>query len=1687
VRTSVSSTDQPGRTLKVVPHPGTFVKGVLLLLLAWLHQAEAQLTIPRGRPQLNAARTTFVADNGQLLRGPYTSTEWTAAAPLSEIARIKDLGCNAVHLYAEVFDPNYPNAGSTAPGYNMAEVDKIVQRTRDLGLYLVMTIGNGANNGNHNRQWSAAFWNLYAARYANETHVLYEIHNEPMAWGPSYLTGTTPAGALDLQIEAYNIIRTHAPNTPVLLFSYAVLAGTGGSNAALNDIRAFNQAVFGNQNAVWTNEAVGFHGYGGWEGTATAVANLINAGYPCFMTEFGWHRWGTSGGTALEVELTTDLERLGVSWLTFQYIPPSGVSAPVTNPQLFKDRVDAAGMSWTPDFGVWPLARGVYGNNGQPRATVANWVGNFLTGTLRIQAEDFDTGGEGVACHDTDAANTGGQYRITEPVDIATCNDIGGGFKVTSTADGEWMEYTILVREPGYYDVALRYATPASHCAVEFISNVRDTTGWRSLSSTGSFTTWATATTQVYLEFGRQKLRLNIPRGGFDVNWIELSPAATGIIPNGTYKLLNAGSALAMEALANDTVAASSYAGASVHQWNVQHRGGGQYSITSAATGRSWNMANDALQLVSAWNTSNERCYIPLPSGGGFHRFVQVGSGLSLNAATANPSPVRQQEFSGGGSQQWAILAPLSPAFPTGLTATALSSTEVALAWNAVPGASSYRIKRSADRGGPYTTVATGVTGTSSTDTVNAGARYYYVVSAISGSLEGPNSLEARVDPPPPWIAADIGSTGLAGTATSDGGVFSVGGSGADIWGTADAFRYVYVPVSGNFTITARVVGVGDTDVWAKAGVMIRESLNANSRNAFVAVTPGNGVTWQWRSSVGGTTGNANTSGLNAPYWVRIVRSGNTFSGYRSTDGATWVQQGNSQTLSMAATVYAGLAVTSHNNTRLCTATFDNVSVPGWLNPAPPPAPASLSATAANRRVALSWPASANASSYHVKRATIAGGPFTFLTNVATTSYTDADLENNVAYYYVVSAVNLAGESSHSPEAGAPGQLVAPAGLTVTPLSASQVNLAWNAFPGAAGYNVKRSLVSGGPYTLVATGVAGTAFADTTAGGVKFHYVVSAIVGGEETQDSEEASFTLPYPWLTQDVGSVGLAGDAVFDNGVFTLEGAGADIQGTADAFRFAYITATGNFTVEARVTSIENTDPWAKAGVMIRASLAAGAENAFVAMTPANGATWQSRSSTGGATAWTNTGGLTVPYWVRLVRSGNTVTGYRSADGATWTQMGSATLTGISTAYVGLAVSSHNVASLCTATFDNVTGPGWSSSVLMAQATVQSANWIGLTWNALAGASSYNVKRSTTSGGPYTTIATGVTGTSFTDTDANLLADPGYYYVLSAIVSGQETANGPEAAANIPPLAGAIIGTPGSYNNAGDTIARVFDGDLATFFDGPNSSNGNGCWVGRDFGAGVGNVIRLIRYCPRLGFPERMVGGVFQGANQADFSDAVTLATIVTAPPTGQFTSVNIASNATFRYVRYLSPNGGWGNIAELEFYGFLGSVPVPTGLAAAAANAQVSLTWNSTAGVTAYKISRATASDGPYTVVATTAATSFFDTGVINGITYYYVIAGLNSGVESATSPPVSARPSAPITAEEMQVVIALAAGNAELTIHSSVVGHTYQLQYRDDLILGTWQNHGPAVPGSGGSITLSMPMFGAQGFFRILIQR
>jgi len=428
----------------------------------------------------------------------------------------------------------------------------------------------------------------------------------------------------------------------------------------------------------------------------------------------------------------------------------------------------------------------------------------------------------------------------------------------------------------------------------------------------------------------------------------------------------------------------------------------------------------------------------------------------------------------------------------------------------------------------------------------------------------------------------------------------------------------------------------------------------------------------------------------------------------------------------------------------------------------------------------------------------------------------------------------------------------------------------------------------------------------------------------------------LTYPWMSQDVGTVGVPGNATYSNGVFSVTGSGADIWGTADAMQFDYVPVNGNCTIIARVAALQNVDPWSKAGVMIRETLNANAANSFIAVTPGNGITWQTRSTTGSATVNSAVGSLGSPYWLKLVWGGNTFTGYRSPDGVTWTPQGTNTINMASNAYVGLALASHNNSTLCTATFDNVNAPGWLVSKALVpaglSATFVSASQNNLVWNTLTNATSYNVKRSTTNGGPFVVIASGVTVTNYQDGGLPGNSTNSYYYVVSALVGGSETPDSAEAVLQFPKLRGIVIGTSGSYNNSGNTIANAFDNNLATFFDGPVA---NGCWAGLDFGAGVSNIITQINYCPRSGFESRMVGGVFQGANQASYSDAVALCTVGTQPATGVFASVSMTNTAAFRYVRYLSPNGGWGNVAELEFYGYSSAIRPAVSLAVSTTN--------------------------------------------------------------------------------------------------------------------------------------------------------
>jgi hypothetical protein len=176
------------------------------------------------------------------------------------------------------------------------------------------------------------------------------------------------------------------------------------------------------------------------------------------------------------------------------------------------------------------------------------------------------------------------------------------------------------------------------------------------------------------------------------------------------------------------------------------------------------------------------------------------------------------------------------------------------------------------------------------------------------------------------WFKGNLPYTGSFVEAPA--GTYTMTGAGTDIWSTADEFHFAFKEFTGACTIIAKVESVSNTHEFAKAGVLIRDTLDADSRYAGVFITPENGVRFQYRNTAGDITDRQFTEGIAAPYWVKLERtSGGLVRAYYSADGATW-ERFNLTQVTMNTPMYIGLAVTSHDAALTCEAKFSNVSFP---------------------------------------------------------------------------------------------------------------------------------------------------------------------------------------------------------------------------------------------------------------------------------------------------------------------------------------------------------------------------------------------------------------------------------------------------------------------------------------------------------------------------------------------------------------------------------------------------------------------------------------------------------------------------------------------------------------------------------------------------------------------------------------
>jgi phosphatidylserine/phosphatidylglycerophosphate/cardiolipin synthase-like enzyme len=482
-------------------------------------------------------------------------------------------------------------------------------------------------------------------------------------------------------------------------------------------------------------------------------------------------------------------------------------------------------------------------------------------------------------------------------------------------------------------------------------------------------------------------------------------------------------------------------------------------------------------------------------------------------------------------SQPFVPLPPDRPSLREPVNGAGAQATTLTLSWYAGPWAHKYdiylgtspanlqRVLEDAELGpsrSPSHDIGFLVSG------LTPGTTYYWqVVSRTMANLSQSSTLwsfttAGTLPEPLPagWGSLDIGQVGAVGSASYGGGTHQLTASGADIWNTQDEFRFVYRPWSGDGQIVARVATVSHTDPWTKAGVMVRDTLSADSPHASLFVTPAKGVAFQRRSATGGLSVHGSAGSGIAPMWVKLRRAGTIISAYASPDGISWSAAGT-DTIAFGPTIYVGLALTSHLDGALAAASFDHVNVS----------------------------------------------------------------------------------------------------------------------------------VSG-----------------------------------------EEPASTLPAGWSAGDVGQVGSSGAASYDAGTYRLSASGADIWDTHDEFHFVYRSWSGDGEIVARVTAVSNTDPWTKAGVMLRSSLSADSRHASMFVTPGKGLAFQRRATSGGLSVHTSGGSGTAPSWVKLQRAGPHIAAYRSSDGVSWSTVGTDTIELGDTMYVGLALTSHRGSALASASIDNV-----------------------------------------------------------------------------------------------------------------------------------------------------------------------------------------------------------------------------------------------------------------------------------------------------------------------------------------------------------------------------------------------------------------
>jgi len=450
----------------------------------------------------------------------------------------------------------------------------------------------------------------------------------------------------------------------------------------------------------------------------------------------------------------------------------------------------------------------------------------------------------------------------------------------------------------------------------------------------------------------------------------------------------------------------------------------------------------------------------------------------------------------------------------------------------------------------------------------------------------------------------------------------------------------------------------------------------------------------------------------------------------------------------------------------------------------------------------------------------------------------------------------------------------------------------------------------------------------------------------------------LPSGWSDSDIGSPDLPGTAGMDGTTWVVGGSGVEIGNdggsTADHCNFASQSVSGDTTILAKVTNLYGPSDTSRAGVMLRADNTATTAFSALVITPGAGIRFYWRDGNGNNHV-DATDTYPTPTWLKLVRSSNTVSAYYSTDGSSWTQVGSTQTLSLPTTYrAGLMVNSHKAGQPAAATFTDM-------AVLVAP-TLQATSGDGsatLDWSAPFGATSYDVFRTTTSGSGYARIATGITDISYTDT--GLTDGTTYYYVVTALdACGDEGAYSSEVSATPQVAAPGNLTATAAYTQASLSWSGSLQAASYTVYRSTSSGGG--------------------------------YSQIASGITDTSYTD------------------FGLIDGRTYYYV--VTAVDAHGN--ESAYSAEVSATPqmeAPSNLTACADEGQIALSWDPVNNAAGYTVLKSTASGSGYVALNAQPVlyTSYVDTNVIDGCTYYYVVTAISPSREvSAYSNEVSAVP-------------------------------------------------------------------------------